>query len=137
MLGQIETIDNESQTATINSEDGQYTFELREWQAEQPPKKGDQVDFELEEEKASNVSLASPFIKDMQPVKSRILAGLLGIVLGAVGMHRFYLGHYGYGIAQTIVTVATGGFGVMWGFIEGVLIITGHINKDAKGRYLK
>jgi hypothetical protein len=26
--------------------------------------------------------------------------------------------------------VVTGGFGVVWGFCEGVLIITGHITKD-------
>ena len=67
----------------------------------------------------------------------QLIAALLGIVFGAVGLHRFYLGFWGFGIAQIAVTFITGGFGVMWGFIEGVLIFTGHIYKDAKGRHLK
>ncbi len=136
MLGQIKTIDNDKQTGTINFENKDYAFDLSEWQEDEAPKTGDKVDFEMEEGSISNISLAT-FIKDMQPVKSRILAGLLGILLGAAGAHRFYLGYYGFGIAQIIVTILTAGFGVMWGFIEGVLIITGHINKDAKGRLLK
>jgi len=61
----------------------------------------------------------------------------LGVLFGAIGLHRFYLGFWWLGLGQIIVTFVTGGFGVMWGFIEGVLIFTGHINKDAKGRLLK
>jgi TM2 domain-containing membrane protein YozV len=74
---------------------------------------------------------------DSQPVKSHIVAALLGIVFGAIGLHRIYLGFWGLGVTQILVTYLTGGFGVVWGFIEGVLIFTGHISKDAKGRHLK
>jgi len=67
------------------------------------------------------------------PQKSKITAGLLGIILGGLGFHSFYLGHVGKGILQIIVTVCTCGLGALWGFIEGILILTGSINTDANG----
>lgn len=65
--------------------------------------------------------------------KSRIVAGVLGIFLGGFGVHRFYLGYSGIGIIQIIVTILSCGIGYLWGFIEGILILTGNINKDAMG----
>ena len=72
-----------------------------------------------------------------EAIKSKIAAGILGIVVGGFGVHRFYLGYVGIGIAQIVVTLITFGAGALWGFIEGILILTGTINKDAKGRPLK
>ena len=70
--------------------------------------------------------------------KSKIAAGLLGIFLGAWGIHRFYLGYTGIGIAQILVTVCTCGIGALWGFIEGILILCGSsITTDAQGRPLR
>ncbi len=70
--------------------------------------------------------------------KSKLAAGLLGIFVGGLGVHRFYLGYIGIGIAQIFVTLLTFGVGALWGFIEGILILTGAgIKKDAKGRPLK
>lgn len=71
------------------------------------------------------------------PVKSRVVAGLLGILLGGFGIHRFYLGYPRIGIAQFVVTVVTGGFGVIWGMADGFLFMMGAKYKDGKGRYLK
>lgn len=70
-------------------------------------------------------------------LKSKLAAGLLGILLGGLGIHRFYLGYTGLGIAQIAVTVVTCGFGALWGFVEGILVLTGNINRDALGRPLK
>ena len=69
--------------------------------------------------------------------KSKLAAGLLGILLGGFGVHRFYLGFIGIGIAQIAVTLVTCGIGHLWGLIEGILILTGNINKDSEGRPLK
>jgi len=69
--------------------------------------------------------------------KSKLVAGLLGILLGAYGIHNFYLGNIGKGVAQIIVSLVTCGLGSLWGFIEGILILCGNINKDAKGNPLK
>ena len=69
--------------------------------------------------------------------KSRLAAGILGIFVGGLGIHRFYLGYTGIGIAQIAVTLVTFGIGALWGFIEGILILTGNFNRDAKGRPLR
>lgn len=68
-----------------------------------------------------------------QGTKSKLAAGLLGIFLGGFGVHRFYLGFIGIGIAQIVVTLITFGIGALWGFIEGILILAGSMNKDAMG----
>jgi TM2 domain-containing membrane protein YozV len=69
--------------------------------------------------------------------KSKVVAGILGILLGSLGIHRFYLGYTGIGIAQIAVTILTCGIGAIWGFIEGILILVGSgITTDAQGRPL-
>ncbi len=68
--------------------------------------------------------------------KSKLVAGLLGIFLGGLGVHRFYLGFMGMGILQLILTIVTCGIASIWGFIEGILILVGNMNKDAEGNDL-
>lgn len=68
--------------------------------------------------------------------KSKMAAGLLGIFFGGWGVHSFYLGYTGKGIAQIFVTLFTCGIGAIWGVIEGILILTGSINTDANGNPL-
>ena len=71
--------------------------------------------------------------------KSKIAAGLFGIFLGGFGVHRFYLGYTQIGVIQIVVTIFTCGFGSLWGFIEGILILVGHesFRTDADGRPLR
>ena len=65
--------------------------------------------------------------------KGQIVAGILGIVLPGTGVHRFYLGYIGVGIAQILANLLCF-TGVVWGFIEGVLILSGSgITTDANG----
>lgn len=68
--------------------------------------------------------------------KSKMTAGLLGIFLGGWGVHNFYLGYTGKAIGQIVLTFCFGA-GAIWGLIEGILILTGKIDKDAKGNPLK
>jgi TM2 domain-containing membrane protein YozV len=65
--------------------------------------------------------------------RSKLVAGLLGIFVGAFGVHRFYLGYTQLGVIQIVVTIVTCGIGGLWGFIEGILILTGNIDRDADG----
>ncbi|MBO4245778.1 MAG: TM2 domain-containing protein [Bacilli bacterium] len=69
--------------------------------------------------------------------KSKMAAGLLGIFLGAWGIHNFYLGNTTRGIIQIVVTLVTCGMGGLWGFIEGIMILCGSINTDANGNPLE
>lgn len=72
-----------------------------------------------------------------QEGKSRLAAGLFGLFLGWIGIHRFYLGYVGIGVVQIIVTFVTFGVGGLWGFIEGIVILAGGWKNDAKGIPLK
>ena len=68
--------------------------------------------------------------------KSKLVAGLLGIFLGGLGIHNFYLGFTGKAVAQIVVSLVTCGAGSLWGFIEGIMILCGSMNKDAEGNTL-
>ncbi len=69
--------------------------------------------------------------------KSKMAAGLLGIFLGAFGVHNFYLGYTGKAVAQLLITCLSCGIlspiSAVWGLIEGILIICGNITTDANG----
>lgn len=73
--------------------------------------------------------------------KSKLAAGLLGIFLGFLGVHNFYLGYTGKAVAQLLISLFTCGIGAsitsIWGLIEGILILTGSIDKDGNGVPLK
>lgn len=68
--------------------------------------------------------------------KSKMVAALLAFFLGAIGAHNFYLGYTGKAIAQIVLSLCFG-VGYIWSIVEGILILTGSINKDAKGIPLK
>lgn len=71
----------------------------------------------------------------MEP-KKKIVAGLLGLFLGGLGIHNFYLGNTKRAVIQIVVTLVTCGLGALWGEIEGILILIGNINTDADGNEL-
>ena len=75
------------------------------------------------------------------PQKSKMAAGLLGIFLGGLGVHNFYLGYTGKAVAQLLISLLTCGFGAfvsgIWGLVEGIMILTGSIAVDGKNVPLK
>ena len=71
--------------------------------------------------------------------KSKIAAGLLGILLGCFGVHNFYLGYTGKAVAQLLLTligwIACGlgpAAAAIWGLVEGIMILTGSIKTDGR-----
>ncbi len=77
--------------------------------------------------------MAYPGVPPGYQPKQKMVAGLLGIFLGAWGVHSFYLGDSKKGVIQIVVSLVTCGIGGLWGLIEGVMILTGNINTDANG----
>lgn len=68
--------------------------------------------------------------------RSRLTAGLLGIFLGGFGAHRFYLGSICVGLIQLALFPITNGLSAIWGFVEGIMCLTGAM-RDADGRPLR
>lgn len=76
--------------------------------------------------------------------KSKIAAGLLGIFLGWLGVHRLYLGYTAIGVTQLVLGLLgflTCGITTMisstWGLIEGILILCNStITTDSDGNPL-
>ncbi|WP_064966493.1 TM2 domain-containing protein [Tenacibaculum ovolyticum] len=58
----------------------------------------------------------------------KVLAGVLAIVLGALGIHKFILGYTKEGVIMLLGTVLTCGFGSMVtgiiGLVEGITYLT-------------
>ena len=64
--------------------------------------------------------------------KQKIVAGLLQLFIGSLGIGRFYLGYTGIGVAQLLTC---GGLGI-WALIDAILILIGKV-PDAQGRPLR
>ena len=55
------------------------------------------------------------------PIKSKIAAGLLGIFLGGIGVHKFYMGKIVMGILYLLFCWT--GIPAIVGFIEGIIYL--------------
>ena len=67
----------------------------------------------------------SGFPNNSPPVESkRMVCGLLGILIGGFGIHRFILGDAVGGILRIVISLLTCGFGSLIGFIEGIIYLT-------------
>ena len=64
--------------------------------------------------------------------KSRLAAALLAFFLGGLGVHRFYVGKVGTGIA---IILTIGGFFGIWPLIDLIMILVGSF-KDKQERYV-
>lgn len=88
-------------------------------------------------------SYAAPGANPME-AKSRVVAGLLGIFLGALGIHNFYVGRTTIAVVQLLISVLSLGFlspvSGIWGLIEGILYLASHSPRwstDAQGNPLR
>jgi TM2 domain-containing membrane protein YozV len=54
-------------------------------------------------------------------VKNKVVAGLLAILLGGLGIHKFYLGKLGQGILYLLFSWT--GIPSIIGFIEGIIYL--------------
>lgn len=89
-----------------------------------------------------NVNVNSGNTNNVNPqAKSKLAAGLLGIFLGSLGVHNFYLGYTGKAVAQLLISVLScftlSFVSAIWGLIEGILILTGSISVDGNGNPLR
>ena len=129
MKGTILDFSIQSNSGIILGEEGKrYNFKGADWKANSPPTHGASVDFLAEGDQATEIYLtadstaASPKDEvvagdsstnfDTTPVatsqKSKVVAGLLAIFLGGLGIHKFYLGYRVPGVIYLTVNVVSG-----------------------------
>jgi TM2 domain-containing membrane protein YozV len=143
MIGVIKVYNPETQTGSISIGKEDFQFEIKDWIANAPPEQGDHVKFDLRGLKPFNIDLYAATLDKAAAVKRKYLAIFLAFFFGYAGAHRFYLGYYRIAVTQiivnTLLVVVAGlpGYAFLWGFVEAVLLLGGHIDKDALGRPLK
>ncbi len=66
--------------------------------------------------------MRNPAINPAWPVKSKVAAGILALLLGGLGIHKFYLGKAGMGILYLLFcwTYVPG----IIAFVEGIMYLT-------------
>jgi TM2 domain-containing membrane protein YozV len=56
--------------------------------------------------------------------EKKIPAGILAILLGGLGIHKFYLGYTTAGIIQLVLGLCTFGIASVIGLVEGIIYLT-------------
>ena len=54
----------------------------------------------------------------------KVLAGVLAILLGGLGVHKFILGYTKEGIIQIVITLVSCGLAGIIPFVEGIIYLT-------------
>ncbi|ASK34521.1 hypothetical protein CEK62_09055 [Alcanivorax sp. N3-2A] len=134
MRGQILEFSVQSGAGIISGEDGyRYTFVGAQWKGEAAPVPGMAVDFQLEGTEATAVYRVA--VAGAPGAKSKVAAGLLALLLGGFGVHKFYLGYIGPGLVFLLVNtvgwvITAFLFGLpnlvlgVIAFVEGIIYLT-------------
>ena len=126
--GRVLAYNWKTNTGVISGEDSfRYQFDSNDWNSEQTPRIGAIVDFVASGDHAIEIYLATTA---NSTESKRLVAGLLGILLGVLGIHKFYLGYNLPGIIMLIagtlgwILVVPGFVILVIGIVEGVIYIT-------------
>jgi TM2 domain-containing membrane protein YozV len=63
-------------------------------------------------------------VAESETGSKKVLAGVLGIVLGWTGAHRFVLGDTTGGLIRLVISIVTCGAGGIIGLVEGIIYLT-------------
>ncbi|MCA9310226.1 MAG: TM2 domain-containing protein [Phycisphaerales bacterium] len=63
-------------------------------------------------------------MSDIPGAEKKILCGILAILFGGLGVHKFILGYTKEGIIQLVLSICTMGVGGLIGLVEGIIYLT-------------
>lgn len=131
MRGQVLGVDTRTGDGIVTGEDGRrYNFKPLDWAARGEPSVGMEVDFETHESRALSIfpvpgTSPPPMVAPGRPEpdsgdRNRYIAALVAFLIGPLGIHRFYLGRTGSGIAMILLSCTLVGLLVTipWAFID-------------------
>ena len=133
MNGQILDYSAQTNSGLITGDDGnRYNFVGAEWKDQAIPNRGMRVDFEAQGGDAVGIYRAMPapgadgiggaLASVIGSERTKLVAGLLGIFLGWVGAHKFYLGFK----QPAVIQMAIGGSGlVLTLFVANIFFYSG------------
>ncbi len=64
------------------------------------------------------------FTDENWPVRSKVTAGILAILFGGIGIHKFYLGKTWQGVAMLLLALPSCGITALVGLVEGIIYLT-------------
>ena len=127
MEGRILDYSIQTNSGVITGDDGnRYTFAGADWNESASPTRGMRVDFQTEGDNAVSIYRAlgasgsgegTDIANILGGEKNKLVAGLLGIFLGWVGVHKFYLGFQKPARIQAIIGGGSFGLAIVIGII--------------------
>ena len=110
MTGESLTFSIQTSSGMINVADGQrYAFDGSNWRESTPPMCGVAVDFQPQGSTALEINRAlGGSAVATSGEKNKTTAGLLAILLGAFGVHKFYLGDTTAGAITLAISLGAG-----------------------------
>lgn len=98
MKGKVLDYSVQTNSGVISGGDGRhYSFTGANWKAPQSPAIGMNVDFQAGDGEATSIyaEIAATTATAVPGEKNKVTAGILAILLGGLGAHKFYLGMTG------------------------------------------
>lgn len=136
MRGRVLGVDARTGDGLVAGDDGRrYTFQPQDWASRGEPAIGLEVDFDADDRRALSIypipapisavtpSSAASVAPPAPPVRSdrnKYVAAVIAFLFGVLGIHRFYLGRTGSGIAMLVMTCTVIGLLVTgpWAFVD-------------------
>ena len=131
MRGQVLGVDTRTGTGVVTGDDGRrYRFRPEDWAHRGEPAVGMYVDFDVEEDRALTIfpvpgAVPAHAPAPQQPVlggndRNKYVAAIIAFFAGPLGIHRFYLGRTGSGIAMLILTCTIVGLivSIPWAIVD-------------------
>lgn len=99
MKGLVLDFSIQSGKGIITADNGcRYDFDGSQWKCPTPPVRGMAVDFEVSEDKAISIYKSLNAGGSVAGSKNKVTAGILALLFGGLGIHKFYLGFNGVGL---------------------------------------
>jgi TM2 domain-containing membrane protein YozV len=131
MRGHVLGVDTRTGHGVVAGDDGaRYRFTPEDWAGRGEPAVGMYIDFEAQENRALTIfpvpgaqSVAAPPAAPApvpQTDRNKYVAAVIAFLMGPLGIHRFYLGRVGSGVAMLVLSCTVVGLilSVPWAFID-------------------